>query len=177
VGSGVQAQVLTPRTSARHALRKGRHPVRATARRCTEKGPSRQCSPFCVHPIPEAAALGLSWLEPASSERPTNMNPEPATLTMRSNAVNTLVGTVVAAAAMLATGSAHAGKTLDAIKARGQVVCGVNTGLAGFSQADSNGSWSGLDVDVCRAIAASILGDGSKVKFVPLNAQQRFTAL
>ena len=72
---------------------------------------------------------------------------------------------------------AHAGKTLDAIKQRGQVICGVNTGLAGFSAADSQGNWSGLDVDVCRAIAAAVLGDGTKVRFVPLNAQQRFTAL
>ncbi len=72
---------------------------------------------------------------------------------------------------------AFAGKTLDAVKQRGQVVCGVNTGLAGFSAADSNGKWSGLDVDVCRAVAASVLGDGEKVKYVPLNAQQRFTAL
>ncbi len=72
---------------------------------------------------------------------------------------------------------AHAGKTLDAIKARGQLVCGVNTGLAGFSQADSQGNWSGLDVDVCKAIAAAVLGDAGKVKYVPLNAQQRFTAL
>ncbi|MHB1250458.1 MAG: amino acid ABC transporter substrate-binding protein, partial [Polaromonas sp.] len=50
---------------------------------------------------------------------------------------------------------AHAGKTLDGIKARGQVVCGVNTGLAGFGAADSSGKWTGLDVDVCRAIAAA----------------------
>ncbi|MCY7318574.1 MAG: amino acid ABC transporter substrate-binding protein, partial [Ramlibacter sp.] len=63
------------------------------------------------------------------------------------------------------------------IKARGQLVCGVNTGLAGFSQADSAGNWSGLDVDICRAIAASLLGDPAKVKWVPLSAQQRFTAL
>lgn len=72
---------------------------------------------------------------------------------------------------------AHAGKTLDAIKARGQIVCGVNTGLAGFSAADSSGNWSGLDVDICRAVAAATLGDATKVKYVPLNAQQRFTAL
>ncbi len=72
---------------------------------------------------------------------------------------------------------AHAGKTLDSIKARGQVICGVNTGLAGFSAADSNGKWTGLDVDICRAVAAAVLGDGEKVKYVPLNAQQRFTAL
>ena len=72
---------------------------------------------------------------------------------------------------------AHAGKTLDAIKARGQLVCGVSSGVAGFSQADSNGKWSGLDVDVCRAIAASVLGDANKVKWVPLVSQQRFAAL
>lgn len=72
---------------------------------------------------------------------------------------------------------AHAGKTLDAIKSRGEVVCGVNTGLAGFSQANSNGKWSGLDVDICRAIAAATLGDAEKVKYVPLSAQARFTAL
>jgi general L-amino acid transport system substrate-binding protein len=87
-----------------------------------------------------------------------------------------LLGSAVIAASAVTT-PAHAGKTLDAIKARGQLVCGVNTGLAGFSAADSQGNWTGLDVDVCRAIAAAIFGDGGKVKWVPLNAQQRFTAL
>ncbi len=67
--------------------------------------------------------------------------------------------------------------TLDKVKSSGQVVCGVNTGLAGFSQADSSGNWSGLDVDYCKALAAAVLGDATKVKYVPLNAQQRFTAL
>jgi general L-amino acid transport system substrate-binding protein len=86
------------------------------------------------------------------------------------------LGALVAAGAVTAV-PAHAGKTLDAIKARGQLICGVNTGLAGFSAADSQGNWTGLDVDVCKAIAASILGDATKVKWVPLNAQQRFTAL
>ncbi len=86
------------------------------------------------------------------------------------------------AIALVATGlmssvPAMAGKTLDAIKARGQVVCGVNTGLAGFAAADSSGKWSGLDVDVCRALAAAVLSDPEKVKYVPLNATQRFTAL
>jgi general L-amino acid transport system substrate-binding protein len=83
----------------------------------------------------------------------------------------------LALATAFAAGAAHAGKTLDAIKQRGQLVCGVNTGLAGFSQADSQGNWTGLDVDLCRAIAAAILSDGNKVKWVPLTAQQRFTAL
>ena len=83
----------------------------------------------------------------------------------------------IATAAAVVAAPAHAGKTLDGIKSRGQIVCGVNTGLAGFSAADSSGKWSGLDVDVCRALAAAVLGDGEKVKYVPLNAQQRFTAL
>ncbi len=81
------------------------------------------------------------------------------------------------AAAAAVSLPAHAGKTLTDIKTRGQVVCGVNTGLAGFSQADSNGKWSGLDVDICRAVAAAVLGDADKVKYVPLVAQARFTAL
>jgi general L-amino acid transport system substrate-binding protein len=83
------------------------------------------------------------------------------------------------AAALLAvfTGNAYAGKTLDTIKQRDQLVCGVNTALAGFSAADSQGNWAGFDVDFCRAIAAAILGDAKKVKWVPLNASQRFTAL
>lgn len=80
-------------------------------------------------------------------------------------------------AALLGSLPAHAGKTLDAIKARGQLVCGVNTGLPGFGAADSQGNWHGLDVDICRATAAAVLGDGEKVKYVPLNAQQRFAAL
>ena len=91
--------------------------------------------------------------------------------------LNRLAWTAIAATGALATLPAHAGKTLDGIKSRGQVVCGVNTGLAGFSAADSSGKWSGLDVDICRAVAASVLGDAEKVKYVPLNAQQRFTAL
>ena len=72
---------------------------------------------------------------------------------------------------------AHAGKTLDTIKSRGQLICGVNVAWAGFSAADSEGKWSGLDVDYCKALAAAVLGDADKVKYVPLNAQQRFTAL
>lgn len=90
--------------------------------------------------------------------------------------LKTLAAVVAALGAVIAA-PAHAGKTLDAIKARGQVVCGVNTGLAGFGAADSNGKWTGLDVDICRAVAAATLGDGEKVKYVPLNAQARFPAL
>lgn len=88
-----------------------------------------------------------------------------------------LATVAVAAASALFSLSAHAGATLDAVKARGQLVCGVSTGLAGFSAADSNGKFTGLDVDICRAVAAATLGSADKVKFVPLTAQQRFTAL
>ena len=95
---------------------------------------------------------------------------------MNLNQLKTMAAAIAALSA-LASAPAHAGKTLEGIKARGQVVCGVNTGLAGFAAADSAGKWSGLDVDVCRALAAATLSDPEKVKFVPLNAQQRFTAL
>ncbi len=73
--------------------------------------------------------------------------------------------------------NAHAGKTLDAIRKNDTLHCGVSVGVAGFSAPDSKGAWSGLDVDVCRAISAAVLSDPNKVSYVPLNAQQRFTAL
>ena len=73
--------------------------------------------------------------------------------------------------------SAFAQSTLDAVRAKGFVQCGVNTGLAGFSQPDSKGVWKGIDVDLCRAVAAAALGDAAKVRYTPLTAQQRFTAL
>jgi len=76
------------------------------------------------------------------------------------------------------SGHALAGKDLDAVKARGVLICGVAAGgLAGFMLADSQGKWKGLDVDVCRAVAAAIFGDSEKVKYTPVSAQQRFTAL
>ncbi len=86
----------------------------------------------------------------------------------------------VAAAATLGAlvaAPAHAGKTIDTIKARGQLVCGVNPNLAGFAAADSQGNYSGMDVDICKAVTATVLNDASKVKWVPLNAAQRFAAL
>jgi general L-amino acid transport system substrate-binding protein len=88
-----------------------------------------------------------------------------------------LFAAALAASSWGLAGSAHAGKTLDAVKARGQLVCGVNTSGPGFSNADSQGKWTGLDVDFCRAIAASVLKDAEKVKYVPLNSQQRFASL
>jgi general L-amino acid transport system substrate-binding protein len=87
------------------------------------------------------------------------------------------IAAAVGLTAALASGAAMAGKDLDAIKARGAVICGVPTGIAGFAVADSQGKWVGLDVDVCRAVSAAIFGDSEKVKYVPLTSQQRFTAL
>src|SRR5690242_3052715 len=88
-----------------------------------------------------------------------------------------LVAGVVAALATFLVGPETRAATLDEVRARGQLVCGVNTGLAGFSLPDSKGVWRGLDIDLCRAIAAAALGDPSKTRFVPLSAQNRFTAL
>ena len=79
--------------------------------------------------------------------------------------------------AVLLGSAANAAATLDAVKAKGFVQCGVSQGLPGFSNADDAGNWTGLDVEMCRAVAAAIFGDGSKVKFSPLSAKQRFTAL
>jgi general L-amino acid transport system substrate-binding protein len=67
--------------------------------------------------------------------------------------------------------------TLDTVKQRGTLVCGVSAGFAGFSTPDSQGNYKGLDVDYCRALAAAVLGDPSKVRYVALTAQNRFTAL
>src|ERR1700726_4717728 len=67
--------------------------------------------------------------------------------------------------------------TLDTVKQRGTLVCGVSAGFAGFSAPDSQGNYKGLDVDYCRALAAGVLGDPGKVRFVALTAQNRFTAL
>ena len=79
-------------------------------------------------------------------------------------------------ATVLVAGFAAAG-TLDDIKARGELICGSNTGLTGFGAPDANGDWKGFDVDLCKALGAAVLGDASKVKFVPLTGETRFTAL
>jgi general L-amino acid transport system substrate-binding protein len=105
-----------------------------------------------------------------------------ATLTLKKmedrsmRSTSTLVaGTAVALAASF--GPAEAGQTLDAIKDKGFIQCGVSTGLAGFSNPDDAGNWSGLDVDVCRAVAAAVFGDADAVRYTPLTATERFTAL
>jgi general L-amino acid transport system substrate-binding protein len=90
-----------------------------------------------------------------------------------------LKGILAGAAALIATAGVASAqtKTLDTVKSRGSLSCGVNVGLAGFSQPDDKGNWTGLDVDYCKAIAAAVLGDPNKVKYVPTTAKERFTAL
>ena len=84
---------------------------------------------------------------------------------------------VIGAAALVLAVSAASAATLDDVKAKGFIQCGVSQGLPGFSNPDSAGNWSGLDVDFCRAVASAVFNDPTKVKFTPLSAKERFTAL
>jgi len=84
---------------------------------------------------------------------------------------------IVAASLLAASVAGASAATLDTVKQRGTLVCGVSTGFAGFSVPDSQGKFKGLDVDYCRALAAGVLGDPDKVRYVALTAQNRFTAL
>jgi general L-amino acid transport system substrate-binding protein len=87
------------------------------------------------------------------------------------------VSLVVTLALAGLTAQAASAQTLKTVKDRGQLSCGVSQGLPGFSTPDDKGNWTGLDVDICRAIAAAIFNDATKIKFVPLSAKDRFTAL
>ena len=89
-----------------------------------------------------------------------------------------LAAPIIALAALAtAATAASAGPTLEQVKKRGMLVCGSNPGIAGFGLPDDKGQWKGFDVDFCRAVAATIFNDTSKVRFVPLSAKDRFTAL
>lgn len=85
--------------------------------------------------------------------------------------------TLVFATAIGLVTSAASAQTLNTVKQRGILNCGTNTGLAGFALADAQGNWNGLDVEFCRAVAAAIFDDPTKVKFIPLSAKDRFPAL
>jgi general L-amino acid transport system substrate-binding protein len=89
-----------------------------------------------------------------------------------------ILATAAAVAALLGAGRpAEAGATLDAIRARGQLVCGIHTGIAGFATPDARGVWQGFDVDFCRGLAVALFNDPNKVRFTPLSSSTRFTAL
>src|ERR1700755_1023433 len=83
---------------------------------------------------------------------------------------------IIATGLLAACVSGATAATLDTVKGRGTLVCGVSAGFAGFSAPDSQGNYKGLDVDYCRALAASVLGDPNKVRYVALTRQNRFTA-
>jgi general L-amino acid transport system substrate-binding protein len=89
----------------------------------------------------------------------------------------TIVTIALGLAASVAATGAFAQATLNGVKQKGFVQCGSNPGLAGFGVPDAQGNWTGLDVDFCRALAAAIFNDASKVRFIPLSAKDRFTAL
>ena len=89
----------------------------------------------------------------------------------------TILTGVLGAAALGLAASAASAATLDDVKAKGFVQCGVNTGLAGFASPNDQGEWAGFDVDICKAVAAAVFGDATKVKYTPTTAKERFTAL
>jgi len=88
-----------------------------------------------------------------------------------------LLAAAMAVSALVSAAPASAGPVMDAIRARGVLNCGINTGVAGFALPDSRGEWQGLDVDLCRGLAVAIFNDASKVRFIPLSSSTRFTAL
>jgi general L-amino acid transport system substrate-binding protein len=96
---------------------------------------------------------------------------------MAGNAVMKPFATMLAAAAVLGLSASASAQILNTVKQRGVLICGVSQGLPGFSNPDDRGNWTGLDVDLCRAMAAAIFNDPGKVKFTPLSAKDRFTAL
>ena len=94
---------------------------------------------------------------------------------VRSRSRSWLAGAALALGAV--SSMAMGATTLESVKERGYLQCGVNTGLPGFSAPDEKGNWSGLDVEVCQSIAAAVLGDKNKVRYTPLTSKERFTAL
>jgi general L-amino acid transport system substrate-binding protein len=124
--------------------------------------------PLALHDIADAKIPTYSAIFRKKAASPTQeRNHMTALITL---AVTTILMT-------LPYGTAHGQATANAVLKKGFVQCGVNTGLAGFSQPDGKGEWSGLDVDFCRALAAALFADARKVRYTPLTAQQRFTAL
>jgi len=89
----------------------------------------------------------------------------------------TIVSALLSATALTGFATAASAATLDEVRSKGFVQCGVSQGLPGFSNPDSAGNWTGMDVDLCRGVAAAVFGDATKVKYTPLSAKERFTAL
>ncbi|MDP9588103.1 UNVERIFIED_ORG: general L-amino acid transport system substrate-binding protein [Shinella zoogloeoides] len=98
-------------------------------------------------------------------------------MTMLKAVIRSVLAGVVAGALGVPAAQANSGDTLAAVKARGEVLCGVHPARHGFAAPDSQGKWSGFEVDFCHAVAAAIFGDANKVRFVALSSQQRFPAI
>ena len=105
----------------------------------------------------------------------TVSEPKQGIVGMKSKFLPLVAGIAMAVAGL--AGSANAASTLEQVKAKGFVQCGVNTGLPGFGNPDSTGKYTGFDVDYCRAVSAAIFGDPDKVKYTPLDGTERFPAL
>src|SRR5262249_40431444 len=135
-------------------------------------------------PAGEPVSAGMPSLRPAPGDvwRPTSMStitqqgPTMAPIRI-SRTARCVVSVLALAGAGLQLSSAASAQTLEKVKARGTVNCGVNPELLGFSTKDAQGNWSGFDVDFCRAIAAAIFNDPKKVQFIPLSTTDRLSAL
>ena len=119
--------------------------------------------------------LGCHRYSTCDPRRAGNLFARTRAITGRGNNEKTVFFGALAATTVL-TGAAFAG-TLDDVKARGELICGSNPGLAGFGAPDATGTYVGFDADLCKAVAAAVLGDASKVKFVPTTGETRFTSL
>jgi general L-amino acid transport system substrate-binding protein len=89
----------------------------------------------------------------------------------------TLIAATIVASTFTINSAQAASGTLNKVLTQGTLSCGVSTGLPGFSNPNARGEWEGIDVEYCQAVAAAVLGDKTKVKYVPLTAKERFTAL
>jgi len=157
------ATAATPRRCSFHELLQAFKPVRVELRRLR-----RAAIPVTIAPQPDVANRAADPRKPFVATR----------IWGDSQMKSSIAAVALAALFGLATTPpAVAGDTVNAIKARGTVTCGIHTSLFGFAAPDEKGVFQGLDADTCRAIAAAMFGDTNKVKFVPLTAQQRFTAL
>ncbi|MGQ0672005.1 MAG: amino acid ABC transporter substrate-binding protein [Hyphomicrobium sp.] len=131
-------------------------------------------SPAQATPQPAAVTPVIDpVVTPASPETPA----APATSPPSTETATPAAPETAATAAAVEAAAARPASRLDTIRARGKLLCGVNTSLLGFSSLGSNGTWSGIDADFCRAVAAAVFGDAAKTEFVPIETGQRFASL
>ena len=125
----------------------------------------------------EVAAVGPVAAAPADSVADAHFSCEPVRSAMRRSGKGQLLAALATACGAIVAALPAAADTLDDVLKRQRLVCGVSQGLPGFSAKGPSGSWQGLDVDFCRAVSAALFGDADKIDYVPLSAEERFTAL